>query len=95
MTTCGALVKVLVLVGRLDLILTTFELVHGVRQVVIVAAGMDTRVFRLGLDENHVVFELDFKQVLQYKADRIHHAEGEVKPTCKYIPLGVDLTVPG
>jgi methyltransferase (TIGR00027 family) len=39
----------------------------GVRQVVLIAAGMDTRAFRLVLPGEVVVFELDLPQLLAHK----------------------------
>ncbi|WP_123026841.1 class I SAM-dependent methyltransferase [Mycolicibacterium stellerae] len=41
----------------------------GVRQIVIPAAGLDSRAYRLAWPEGTVVFELDQPQVLAFKAD--------------------------
>jgi methyltransferase (TIGR00027 family) len=62
----------------------------GLGQVVLVAAGMDTRAFRLPLPAQAIVFELDRPEVLREKQavlDR-HHAE----PRCGRVMVGLDLT---
>jgi methyltransferase (TIGR00027 family) len=56
-------------------------------QIVIVAAGMDSRAFRLDLPSSLTLFELDRPEVLRLKEDLI----GE-PPTCHRVPVGVDLT---
>jgi len=68
---------------------------EGIKQVVILAAGMDTRVYRLQLDADTAVYELDFKQVLDYKMSVLSSCGAmHSLPSCKYIPLGLDLTQP-
>ena len=62
---------------------------YPVRQVVLVASGMDTRAFRLQWPEGTELFELDRPELLQRKA-RILASEG-AKPTCGYHTVGVDL----
>ena len=62
----------------------------GLGQVVLVAAGMDTRAFRLPLPAEVIVFELDLPELLEEKQvilDR-HHAQ----PRCHRIVVPVDLT---
>jgi len=61
----------------------------GVRQVVILAAGLDTRAYRLGWLEGARLFELDQPAVLQYK-ERILQAEG-VHALCERRAVEVDL----
>lgn len=62
----------------------------GIPQVVLVAAGMDSRAFRLDWDAALRIFELDRPQLLDLK-DRELRAAG-VEPTCRRVPVGVDLT---
>ncbi|HEX5116730.1 MAG TPA: SAM-dependent methyltransferase [Pseudonocardiaceae bacterium] len=62
------------------------------RQIVIVAAGMDTRAYRLDLPADTTVFELDRPEVLDLK-DRLLAAvpDGPPRPRCRRHPVGVDL----
>ena len=59
-----------------------------VDQVVILAAGLDTRAFRLAWPAGTAVFELDQPAVIAAKAERLDGAE----PLCRRVPIGVDLT---
>jgi methyltransferase (TIGR00027 family) len=61
-----------------------------IRQVVLVAAGMDTRAFRLGLPADVVVFELDQPGLLDLKERRLDAAEA----SCERRSVGVDLRRP-
>jgi methyltransferase (TIGR00027 family) len=63
--------------------------VFGVRQVVILAAGMDTRAYRLPWPHGTIVHELDRPELLAAK-DAILAREGAL-PSCERKPLGVDL----
>jgi len=60
---------------------------HTVRQVVIVAAGMDTRAFRLAWPQETHLFELDLPQIFERKE---HFVAGAV-PACRRQVVGVDL----
>ncbi|MGW7674440.1 SAM-dependent methyltransferase [Streptomyces sp. NPDC054775] len=60
----------------------------GIRQIVIVAAGLDARAYRLDLPEETRVFELDQTEVLDFKESVL---EGEPDPQCKRTGLAVDL----
>ena len=60
----------------------------GCRQVVLVAAGLDSRAFRLGLGEDVTLFELDQAAVLDFKQAVLD--EHGALPTCKRVPLAVD-----
>jgi methyltransferase (TIGR00027 family) len=60
-----------------------------VRQVVLLAAGLDTRAFRLSWPEGTRLFELDQPQLLDEKARIL--AEVGAAPSCERIPVGVDL----
>jgi methyltransferase (TIGR00027 family) len=61
----------------------------GCRQVVLVAAGLDSRAFRLGLPENVTIFELDQAAVLDFKQTALD--QHDVVPTCRRVPVHVDL----
>lgn len=61
----------------------------GARQVVLVAASMDTRAYRLALPADTTVFELDNASVLAFKDAVLtrHHA----RTSCRRVPIPVDL----
>jgi methyltransferase (TIGR00027 family) len=61
----------------------------GVRQVVIPAAGLDSRAYRLAWPDGTVVFELDQPQVLDFKRDVLTR-RGEA-PTAERREIAVDL----
>jgi methyltransferase (TIGR00027 family) len=61
----------------------------GIRQVVILAAGLDSRAYRLGWPAGTTVFEIDQPKVLGYKTSTMD-AHGAV-PTARRIPVAVDL----
>lgn len=61
----------------------------GVRQVVVVGAGLDTRAYRLGLPADVTVFELDTEPVLSFKAQVL--ADEGALPSCRRVPLVADL----
>ena len=61
---------------------------NGIRQIVMLAAGMDTRAFRLSFPAGSKVFELDRKEVLEYKQKKLSH----IQPQCTRLELAVDLT---
>lgn len=62
---------------------------NGLDQVVILAAGLDTRAWRLPWISGTCVFELDQPKVLEFKAAVLeeHHA----LPAAVYVPVPVDL----
>lgn len=60
---------------------------NGVRQIVMLAAGMDTRAYRLSFPAGTRIFELDRKEVLDYKQAKLSH----VQPLCSRTALAVDL----
>ncbi|MEU5691999.1 SAM-dependent methyltransferase [Actinosynnema sp. NPDC020468] len=62
----------------------------GCRQVVILAAGLDTRAFRLGLPRDTTVFELDLPDVLAFK-QRVIDSAG-ARPTADRVVVPSDLT---
>jgi methyltransferase (TIGR00027 family) len=59
----------------------------GVRQFVLLAAGLDSRAFRLDWPSETVVFELDQPQVLEFK----RAALAGVRPTAERRAVAVDL----
>lgn len=61
----------------------------GVRQFVFLAAGLDTRAWRLENLADAVVFEIDQPGVLGFKADVLTRAA--VAPVSTYVPVPVDL----
>ena len=61
----------------------------GIRQVVILAAGLDARSWRLPWPDGVTVFELDQLRVLDFKASTLH--EHGADPTCHRVGVPVDL----
>jgi methyltransferase (TIGR00027 family) len=61
----------------------------GIRQVVILAAGLDARAWRLPWVSETVVFEIDQPKVLEFKAEtlRAHDAQ----PVARTIAIPIDL----
>jgi methyltransferase (TIGR00027 family) len=58
-----------------------------VAQVVILAAGMDARAYRLAWPEDTVVYEVDQPEVMSAKAELLHGEE----PRCRRVAVGIDL----
>jgi methyltransferase (TIGR00027 family) len=61
----------------------------GVRQVVILAAGLDSRAYRLPWPDQTTIFELDRPQVLDFKRSVL--AEKGAKPNAERREIAVDL----
>ncbi|ORV97526.1 class I SAM-dependent methyltransferase [Mycobacterium kyorinense] len=61
----------------------------GVRQVVILAAGLDSRAYRLPWPGGTTIFELDQPQVLEFKREVL--AEHGAKPRAERREVAVDL----
>lgn len=61
----------------------------GTRQVVILAAGLDSRAYRLDWSAGTTVFEIDQPKVLEYKTSTLD-AHGAV-PKARRVPVAVDL----
>ena len=59
----------------------------GIRQIVIAAAGMDSRAYRLSFPDGTRIFELDKSEVLSLKQERL----GEAMPQCERHAVAVDL----
>ena len=61
----------------------------GVRQVVILAAGLDSRAYRLPWPDETTIFELDRPQVLEFKREVL--AEQGAKPNAERREVAIDL----
>jgi methyltransferase (TIGR00027 family) len=61
----------------------------GVRQVAILAAGLDSRSWRLPWPDGVTVYELDLPQVLEFKSRTLR--ENGARPTCNLVNVPVDL----
>ncbi len=61
----------------------------GIRQIVILASGLDSRAYRLDWPAGTTVFEIDQPKVLEYKAATL--AEHGVKPAAQLREVAVDL----
>ena len=62
---------------------------RGIRQVVLVAAGLDTRAYRLSWPLGPVVYELDQPQVLAYKQTVLDQTAAS--PLCGRVVVRADL----
>lgn len=65
---------------------------YGIRQIVLMAAGLDTRAFRLNWPEGTLIFELDQPAVLDHKEQVLQSAGAQ--PTCERRIIRADLTGP-
>jgi methyltransferase (TIGR00027 family) len=63
---------------------------HGIRQVILVAAGMDSRAFRLEWQPDTRLYELDRPELLALKDEQLRVAGAS--PRCARIAVSVDLT---
>jgi methyltransferase (TIGR00027 family) len=61
----------------------------GIRQAVILAAGLDARAYRLSWPHGTTVYELDQPEVIRFKSDRL--AELGAQPTAERRAIAVDL----
>jgi methyltransferase (TIGR00027 family) len=61
----------------------------GIRQVVLLAAGLDSRAYRLEWPAGTVVYEIDLPKVLEYKTETL--ARHGAEPTADRRPVPVDL----
>jgi methyltransferase (TIGR00027 family) len=62
---------------------------RGLHQIVLIAAGLDTRAYRLAWPGGTNLFELDQPQVLAYKQGVLDRAGAT--PTCARVPVAADL----
>jgi methyltransferase (TIGR00027 family) len=65
---------------------------HGLRQVVILASGLDTRAYRLNWPAGTRLFELDQAPVLAHKAEIM--AAAQAQPRCQRVTIPADLSGP-
>jgi methyltransferase (TIGR00027 family) len=61
----------------------------GVRQVVILASGLDSRAYRLDWPAGTTVYEIDQPKVLEYKSSKL--ADNAVRPTALLRHVAIDL----
>lgn len=61
----------------------------GVRQMVILAAGLDARAWRLRWPDGVTVYELDQPKVLEFKAATLHRQDA--RPACSRVSVPIDL----
>jgi len=61
----------------------------GTRQVVLFAAGLDTRAYRLAWPAEATVYELDQPRVLAFKNEVLHRERA--RPRCRRVTVGIDL----
>ena len=61
----------------------------GVRQVVILAAGLDARTWRLPWPDGTVVYELDQPKVLEFKSNTLR--EHGAQPNAELVNVAIDL----
>lgn len=62
---------------------------HGIAQTVILAAGLDSRAWRLPWIADSAVYEIDQPKVLAFKAETLR-AHG-VEAATRYVPVPIDL----
>ncbi|WP_035752143.1 SAM-dependent methyltransferase [Parafrankia discariae] len=63
----------------------------GAGQVVLLAAGLDTRAFRLPWPADVTLYELDQPQVLAFKDDVLRAAQAQAQPGVRRVTVGIDL----
>lgn len=62
---------------------------NGVEQVVILAAGLDARAWRLPWVDETVIYEIDQPKVLAFKAETLR--ANDVRPEARYVQVAIDL----
>jgi methyltransferase (TIGR00027 family) len=72
-----------------DEYLTAATAAAGLRQVVVIAAGLDTRAFRLDWPDGVRLFEVDQPKVLEFKESVLRDAGARVR--CERHPVPADL----
>jgi methyltransferase (TIGR00027 family) len=61
----------------------------GIRQAVILAAGLDARAWRLAWPDGSVVYEIDQPKVLAFKTQTLE--SHDVAPIANHVSVGIDL----
>src|SRR5512136_1063910 len=72
--------------------LQRITLQNAIRQVVLMAAGLDTRAFRLNWPEQTQLYELDQPPVLKHKEEVLRSADAQ--PACIRQTVEANLTAP-
>jgi methyltransferase (TIGR00027 family) len=67
----------------------------GIRQVVILASGLDSRAYRLAWPSGTTVYEIDQPKVLEYKAATLTEAGAEPVATRREVPMDLRNDWPG
>jgi methyltransferase (TIGR00027 family) len=62
---------------------------NGINQAVILAAGLDSRAWRLPWVSDSVVYEIDQPKVLEFKTQTL--AGHDVRPAARYVAVPIDL----
>ncbi|MGE2726456.1 SAM-dependent methyltransferase [Mycolicibacterium pulveris] len=62
---------------------------NGIEQVVILAAGLDARAWRLPWVDETVIYEIDQPNVLAFKAETLR--DNDARPGARYVQVAVDL----
>jgi methyltransferase (TIGR00027 family) len=62
---------------------------HGIRQIVLPAAGMDARAYRLSWPDGTTLYELDHAELLAIKREILERQS--LAPKCKRVTIGTDL----
>ena len=62
---------------------------HGIRQIVLPAAGMDARAYRLSWPDGTAFYELDHPELLSIKGQILERQS--LAPKCKRVTVGTDL----
>lgn len=65
---------------------------NPIRQVVLMASGLDTRAFRLGWPVGTILYELDQPEVLEYKVQILQSSGAQ--PDCTRLAIPADLAKP-
>ena len=60
---------------------------HGIRQVVILGAGMDSKPYRRMVDESISFFEVDYPEIIHFKKKRVAQVLGQMPSNVFYIPI--------
>ncbi|MFD4828325.1 class I SAM-dependent methyltransferase [Streptomyces uncialis] len=64
----------------------------GIRQVVSLAAGLESRVFRLDLPTDLLYMEVDLPALLEARSERLARAGRSLRPTCRRAEVSADLS---
>lgn len=88
----GATLPLVVRTRYFDDFLGRISAEEGIRNVVLMAAGLDTRAFRIDWPQGVRLFELDQQVVMDYKDAILHSLEA--RPTCRRQMICKDLTEP-